>query len=383
MRFCFYIILIFINNYSYSSQWICKEEVLKIIEDTYELCGIGEGSYRDTAIINSLKNIFERFDLVCNNSYDCKENHKEIEILPSHCEKNSEDKIICYRYVYITVNKLNFFEKFFNKFFNQNNTEYLINNQDYEEIKTHTAPKLENLRKGSEKIYINEKDVVVKDVLVKDIVAKGFNNTVKILNIKTKKPVSGIIITLYQNGSIGEIASSKNGFLDGFTRTYHQNGKIKSELFYKKGIAYGMARLFHENGLIQCITDLNNRKKCYYDRGELEAEYLIKNGTIDGDYKRYNKYEILIEKGKHCSGERCGIFQTFYDSGKLKQELEYINGKKQGESNIYLENGKFCATFIYKNGILISGKASTGRKLHYTELYDSQESIDLQKVSCR
>lgn len=388
--------MIFLKNYAYSSQWFCKEGASKKIEDTYEVCGIGRDNDEDVARKNALKNAFEEFDLICNKSDDCRGKYKEINPLRSDCEKNNENYFTCYRSVYITIDKLKIIDNIVNKSSNENNYEDLIIDVNKKEIERNTAPKLEDLKKRSEKIYIYKKDIIEFES----------NNITQFLDIKTKEPVSGIGLSLYKEGFIEKIFLIKNGFINGFSRSYYENGNIMEENLYKNGYgtvtfwyengtikAIGVAqngelngefKLYYENGEINCIGNftqgkLNGGRKCYYETGELKSEHLFKNGILNGVYMLYYKDEILKQRGKYCSGVVCGVLQVFYDSGELNTEFEYIKGKKEGKSTFYLKNGKICATAIYKNDKLISGKTSTGRKLNRAELVNWEVA---GKVNC-
>lgn len=451
MHIKFIVIMIFLKNYAYSSQWFCKEGASKKIEDTYEVCGIGRDNDEDVARKNALKNAFEEFDLICNKSDDCRGKYKEINPLRSDCEKNNENYFTCYRSVYITIDKLKIIDNIVNKSSNENNYEDLIIDVNKKEIERNTAPKLEDLKKRSEKIYIYKKDIIEFES----------NNITQFLDIKTKEPVSGIGISLYKNGFIKIIFILKNGFINGFFCYYYDNGNIMGEDLYKNGVPYstltlwdengniihtgiyqnqngllnmelksyykngnikmisnfqnieikdiykyfvsgsldsevsqnqnflkkyltGEFKVYYENGEINCIGNftqgkLNGGRKCYYETGELKSENLFKNGILDGVYILYNKDKILKQRGKYCSDVLCGVLQIFYDSGELNTELEYIKGKKEGKSTFYLKNGKICATAIYKNDKLISGKTSTGRKLNRAELVNWEVA---GKVNC-
>jgi antitoxin component YwqK of YwqJK toxin-antitoxin module len=79
------------------------------------------------------------------------------------------------------------------------------------------------------------------------------------------------------------------------------------------------------------IYACNNRleKKGYYDTGELEVHCeLINDSTLDGFYKE------------------------FYKSGALKEEVNYLNDKEEGDRIFYHENGMVKSISHYSKGIL-------------------------------
>ncbi|MDR2904883.1 MAG: hypothetical protein LBU73_02910 [Helicobacteraceae bacterium] len=46
--------------------------------------------------------------------------------------------------------------------------------------------------------------------------------------------------------------------------------------------------------------------------------------------------------------------KRFYESGKLKEECAWKNGAQEGESKVYMENGKIFGVFTYNNDKAIS-----------------------------
>lgn len=90
---------------AHAAQWFCKEGASSKINNTYEVCGIGEEVTENEARKTALKNAFEEFDLVCNRSDDCRNKYKQISPLRTDCDLN-EDKYKCYRAFYITVDSM-------------------------------------------------------------------------------------------------------------------------------------------------------------------------------------------------------------------------------------------------------------------------------------
>ncbi|RDB35137.1 MAG: toxin-antitoxin system YwqK family antitoxin [Spirobacillus cienkowskii] len=345
-----------------------------------------------------------------------------------------------------TISKIE--DKPVNKSLLTDNNKELNNDKNKKEIERNIAPKLEDLKKMYDKIYIYEKDFIKLES----------NNITHFLDIKTKEPISGIGISLYENGVIKRIIVFKNGFVNGFDRNYYESGKIKDESLYKDGIPYGTGIIWYENGNIKSTVIYQNQNgllnieltehdengnikiivkaqkieikiiykyifddnieeekkekmeqdllkflvegkkyyesgqlkeerlfkngvldgevKNYYESGQLKQEGLFKNGVRDGEYKLYNEDKIMIEKGKYCNDVRCGVVQLFYpDSGELNTEGEYIKGKKEGKFTLYFKKGAVCATFIYKNDKLISGKSRIGRKYNRAELVNWENTL--------
>lgn len=63
----------------------------------------------------------------------------------------------------------------------------------------------------------------------------------------------------------------------------------------------------------------------------------------------------MIESYK--DGKLNGKSTAYYENGNIMTELNFIDGKKDGEQTIRDEAGKLKETFIYKHGVFISKKS--------------------------
>jgi len=67
----------------------------------------------------------------------------------------------------------------------------------------------------------------------------------------------------------------------------------------------------------------------YYESGQLKAEYNYKNGKLDGFAREY------------------------YENGQLQDETPYKNDKKEGIVKTYIENGTLISEVTFKNGVMV------------------------------
>ena len=56
------------------------------------------------------------------------------------------------------------------------------------------------------------------------------------------------------------------------------------------------------------------------------------------------------KQGKIIEGKPVGEFLTYYESGQLKEKINYKDGKKEGEGLWYYENGQLEEKVNYKEG---------------------------------
>jgi len=108
-------------------------------------------------------------------------------------------------------------------------------------------------------------------------------------------------------GTITEIASYRNGQINGAVISFDDSGRLTGKTFFANGVPHGA------------------QGKYKYGKSLLEANYV--NGQLDGVYK------------------------TFYDDGKIQQESNYKNGKKHGKATYYNQEGKVTLEYNYNNGV--------------------------------
>ncbi len=107
-----------------------------------------------------------------------------------------------------------------------------------------------------------------------------------------------------------EQGSFNKGYKNGFWKTQCKNRLVKT-MNYNQGLLIGRYRVYNVKGDVLYITTLGAK------------------GT--GKYKDY-----------------------YYETGILKEEGRYKNGKKEGQWLYYDKNGKETRSEKYKNGILMN-----------------------------
>ncbi|WP_130733195.1 toxin-antitoxin system YwqK family antitoxin [Flavobacterium sp. J27] len=219
----------------------------------------------------------------------------------------------------------------------------------------------------------------------------------------------------YETGQLRSVANWKDGKLDGDYTFYHPNGKIQSKGFYTKNvqsgkwffytedgfpiseesylydkglrIKNGLFRFYNKQGILVEETSytkdaINGLGKLYFDNGFLKQETnykngetvgltkiykekardvldgigkMAKNGVITGEWKYFHDDGKTIDLigSYNEKGEQIGKWQSFYNTGILKAESFYNNGKRDGERKLYKEDGSLEKTEIYKNGTLV------------------------------
>ena len=101
------------------------------------------------------------------------------------------------------------------------------------------------------------------------------------------------------------------------------------------------------------FTEKEGSEFFYHESGQLKAEYNYKNGKLDGFAREYYENGQLIAEGNYLNGKLEGISKMYYESGQLKSENSYKDNLLNGISKTYYENGQIKEELNYKDGQVI------------------------------
>ena len=123
-------------------------------------------------------------------------------------------------------------------------------------------------------------------------------------------------------------------------KRYHKNGKYSAIMFFEK-------------------NSTRIRAKFYYDNGNLAAEGIYSKENIkDSTWTFYGTDKALIARETYKNGVKHGKSLKFYRSKNkngepiLSEELNYIDGKREGEWKQYFENGSIKLKTSYKKDMV-------------------------------
>lgn len=177
----------------------------------------------------------------------------------------------------------------------------------------------------------------------------------------------------YQNGNIKGFYVFKNDKREGKEIEYFDNKVIRYETQYVDGKINGEYKEFYNSGNVNQVFDFIDGQKvgkyiAYFDSENklIKKEGLLNKSNESGEWKYYNKQQILVQSGVFENGNKIGLWKSFYDNGKLKFEENYNNdGKLNGVYKFYSENGTLTEEFLYKNDLLTEYKQydDSGKKL--------------------
>ena len=197
----------------------------------------------------------------------------------------------------------------------------------------------------------------------------------------SKNIPEGKWISYYQNKQIKSVGYWKNAQLDSTWLFYDSTGNLILKENYSENLKEGFSIEFDTTGYIKKQTQYkkgvkNGLEKIFFDHSELiKFTTIYDNGKKNGETLEYNKNQKIItilnynkgllskkeEINRYDSdGNKQGIWKDFHENGKIKKEVIYFHGKKDGFEKIYDKKGKIQELQSYNNGIESKNEISLG-----------------------
>jgi len=137
-----------------------------------------------------------------------------------------------------------------------------------------------------------------------------------------------------------------------------------------------------EDGVFLGSGFLENGKKTgkwsyFYETGELKNEIEYQDGIENGSFKLFHKNGQIAIECQHLNGSNVGVWKEYYESGQLQEVIEYINGE-----GFTLDFWDEDGTHLLKNG--------TGKKIVrygglfndvWEQYFDKKQFIRETKIS--
>ena len=115
---------------------------------------------------------------------------------------------------------------------------------------------------------------------------------------------------------------------------YYETGEIKEKGNFKYDKKEGIWQSYFKNGNIKIETSYyldkqtNGIWKKFYETGELMCECPVVDNKFFGDYKQYNKYNVLVYKCFMRNNMKNGD-EIYYDrQGKEIIKRKYVNNRE-------------------------------------------------------
>jgi len=95
-------------------------------------------------------------------------------------------------------------------------------------------------------------------------------------------------------------------------------------------------------------------KQSFFSNGNLEYETEFVNGKLDGKSQVWLEDGTLYSISKYSNNQPHGIWKKFHPNGKLMFEVNYEYGQKHGVEKWYYQNGNLKSEQEFDFGISIS-----------------------------
>ncbi len=133
---------------------------------------------------------------------------------------------------------------------------------------------------------------------------------------------------------------------------YKKNGYVEAFGIMNKIVAFFIGIftcLIWWGKIVVFVTSITST--LFLDDFELKNDILYKNGELHtGIYQSYHENDKLFLEIEYLNGKPHGKSQIFYKTGKKELAGNYLNGKLNGLVISYYHNGKKSREEFYKNG---------------------------------
>lgn len=134
------------------------------------------------------------------------------------------------------------------------------------------------------------------------------------------------------------------------------DNKIESYEQYKNGLLDGETAWFSRTTGKKIFSEfyskgkLNGEQKTYYDNGKLKSIVKYVNDRVNGIIS-YDINGKILHQSNFENGN--GTWKFFWSNGKLSEEGKYTAGRKDGIWKRYSQNGNLESTVIYDKGRIL------------------------------
>lgn len=209
-----------------------------------------------------------------------------------------------------------------------------------------------------------EKEVFEGRIKGKDTVRTGsyklyyqFDPTIKLEGTFKDGQEHGTFTSYFPTGKPKWKRNYKNGYLDGLEEIYNQRGELEFNGAYtsaqsSKGRLTNYKQYDTKGNLSVTATYLNDTLHGKFNQwhgGIKVSSYTFNKGIKEGPFFIYDQSKgDLISKGMYSGGEINDTLYNFYLSGRLKNYIQFSNGKPHGSMMEFYESNqlKRKATYV-------------------------------------
>jgi antitoxin component YwqK of YwqJK toxin-antitoxin module len=245
------------------------------------------------------------------------------------------------------------------------------------EIKNYSAGKLNGAYKHySEKGFLDMEGSYSNDKPAGQWKEYYDSNVIKAEYAYSDGGMDGIYKSYFENGKLSETISYSNGKMDGKEEDFDEDGIKYGEATYEKGRLRELVFFDKTGKVINSSTtrkgaadltffdaDGNKTSEGYYNKdgyadgkstyyfksGKIKSELTYKSGARDGIRTLHYLDGTISEKLNFTDDKEDGLLTAYYPNGKLKYAGNYVAGDKQGEHQKFNAFGTPTSTAYFLN----------------------------------
>jgi antitoxin component YwqK of YwqJK toxin-antitoxin module len=174
----------------------------------------------------------------------------------------------------------------------------------------------------------------------------------------------GLIERFREDGSPDSATGWAHGEKDGLEREWHANGKVRRESSWQAGKQHGVMRDFHETGQLSSATcyqqgsSVTGLNPCLgktgsevvtraFPDGKPYETTTVKDGKKNGVAQRFER-DGALKLSETWADDKLDGPQKLFEKGKLKRQVLWKAGRRDGAETLYFEDGKVSEETVWK-----------------------------------
>lgn len=198
---------------------------------------------------------------------------------------------------------------------------------------------------------------------------------------------------LYGQDTINQM--NGNGKRQGYWQKKDSAGRIIYEGRFSDGLPVGTFRYFYPDGKLKTVSIISPDGKfaqtdSYYQNGKKMAEGGYQNEKREKIWYFYREEDgVLLLEEHYKDGKRDGVSKAYYENGKVSELVNWVGGERTGPWEQYYSDGKLRLRSTYlcdeKNGVfktfynnglpMMTGAYASGRMDGEWIYYDEKGKI--------
>lgn len=170
-----------------------------------------------------------------------------------------------------------------------------------------------------------------------------------------------VLLVLFSGSFAQELFTSHTNEVDALGRrqgkwiVFDGNGNIKFEGVFKDGVPTGEFTHYYPKGMKKATIYYRDGEKdvfmiSFFENGKVMAEGKYVDQKKDSTWKFYSEITgTIVSLETYENTIKSGVWQTYYENGKVLEEITYKDDIREGSCNQYFTNGEIKSKSIYIN----------------------------------